>query len=373
MKKIISKIMVKILNFLLILPLPSIKKLKKTDEFIYLSEKYKKNKLEIAKNNFKFNKEINLSFVVTTYNSEKYIEKCIYSLLNQETSYKCEIIVVDDGSTDNTLNILKIFKNIKVFKNKHSGISKTRNFGLSKVTGEYVAFVDSDDFIAPNYVERVLVNAYKNNSDVLKFGYYIYNFKKKNIISKSKDMISNTYTKLGKNILNYPGYAWGQITKTILFNDISFPENYDYEDMINRILVYRKAKTFTYINERLYYYSQHGNNISKKLNSSKNLDQFYLFQELYHLSNKMNLRMDEELYLTLLYEASTMLFLRTRHLKKSTKKYLFSLSSDFITKINYKCELNKDEEKIYKIFKNKNYTKFNIYCIYKILKTRCGE
>ncbi|MBQ9920107.1 MAG: glycosyltransferase family 2 protein, partial [Clostridia bacterium] len=102
-----------------------------------------------------------VSIIVPVYNVAEYLEDCLNSLVNQ--SYEnIEIISINDGSKDNSLEILKTFAEkdlrIKVFDNENHGVSYTRNFGIKNCTGDYIAFVDSDDIVAKNYIE-VLVNS----------------------------------------------------------------------------------------------------------------------------------------------------------------------------------------------------------------------
>ena len=100
-----------------------------------------------------------VSIIVPMYNSEKYIERCVKSLISQ--SYKnIEIVLVDDGSKDKTIEILKIYKDkdsrIKLYKKKNRGASSARNYGLEKCTGNYILFVDADDYIDSNMVQDML-------------------------------------------------------------------------------------------------------------------------------------------------------------------------------------------------------------------------
>ena len=113
--------------------------------------------------------QMKVSIIVPTYNVENYIEDCLDSLVNQ-TLQDIEIIVINDGSTDNTLeNILKYStkdKRIKVLYQKNAGPSAARNKGLEAATGEYVAFVDADDWISPNYMENLYREITQNNCDI---------------------------------------------------------------------------------------------------------------------------------------------------------------------------------------------------------------
>ena len=114
-----------------------------------------------------------ISIIVPIFNAEKYINKCIDSLLNQ-TKKELEIILVNDGSTDNTENIIKNYKDkrIKYYKNKNQGIGKSRNFGITKATGKYIMFIDSDDYIEDNACELLFEKAEKDNLDIVICDFY---------------------------------------------------------------------------------------------------------------------------------------------------------------------------------------------------------
>ena len=111
-----------------------------------------------------------ISVVVIAYNMENYLKKCLDSLANQ-TLKDIEIIVVNDGSTDETENIMKLytkkFKNIKGFTKENGGISSARNYGISKATGQYIAFLDSDDYVEVDMYEKMCSKAKNGNFDVV--------------------------------------------------------------------------------------------------------------------------------------------------------------------------------------------------------------
>lgn len=110
-----------------------------------------------------------VTIIVPIYNADKYLAECITSILNQ-THKKLEIILVNDGSTDKTKEILDFFQEkdsrIKVFHRENSGVSETRNFGIDVATGEYICFSDADDKLESNYVEYLLHLAVDNEADM---------------------------------------------------------------------------------------------------------------------------------------------------------------------------------------------------------------
>lgn len=112
-----------------------------------------------------------ISIIVPMYNAENYIERCILSIMNQ-TYPNIEVLVIDDGSKDNSgrivLSLVEKFKGkLKYFKKLNSGVSATRNYGLEKASGNYFAFVDSDDYIASNMYESMLQLLLQHNADLV--------------------------------------------------------------------------------------------------------------------------------------------------------------------------------------------------------------
>ena len=118
---------------------------------------------------------VKVSIIVPVYNVEKYLSKCLESLINQ-TLKDIEIICVNDGSTDNSLSILKEYANkdsrIKIIDKQNEGVSVARNTGIEVATGEYLIFVDSDDYLVENACEKALNTIEHNNSDICIFGHY---------------------------------------------------------------------------------------------------------------------------------------------------------------------------------------------------------
>ena len=114
-----------------------------------------------------------ISIIVPIYNAEKYLNKCLDSLINQ-TKKELEFVLINDGSTDKTDSIIKNYndKRIKYFKNKNQGIGKTRNFGISKSSGKYIMFLDSDDYLKKEACEILYKKAITTNSDLVICDFY---------------------------------------------------------------------------------------------------------------------------------------------------------------------------------------------------------
>ena len=115
---------------------------------------------------------VKISVIIPVYNVEKYLKECLDSVINQ-TLKDIEIICVNDGSTDNSLNILENYakkdNRIIVISQKNKGLSGARNTGLKYCSGEYVSFIDSDDYVSKDLFELTYNNAISNNSDLVIF------------------------------------------------------------------------------------------------------------------------------------------------------------------------------------------------------------
>lgn len=178
---------------------------------------------------------IKVSVIIPVYNCERYIEECIQSLLGQ-TLKECEFIFINDGSTDNTYNLLtkyeKLDKRIKLINQSNQGVSAARNNGLAVVSGEYIGFVDGDDTVDKDYFEKLYFTAIKNNIDIVGCGW-----KEKNKeITRNIDIPFTKNKVLNKEFIKeiiYPALVesdslnaiWNKIykSKLILSNNISFP------------------------------------------------------------------------------------------------------------------------------------------------------
>lgn len=209
---------------------------------------------------------IMLSFIIPAYNSEKYIRYCLDSVFDQ-TNGNYEVIVINDGSTDNTQSILeeyiRIYKErIRVFSQKNQGISAARNKGVIEARGEYITFIDHDDQIEKNYVEDVISAINEGCYDVLTFGH---------------DRIDA----LGNIIGRYPvsknveWARWGVCTVWLLVakrsiyieNNIRFPVGLFNEDVPVSINVAYYSTNFGILNKILYHYRVYTGNTCSKIHS----------------------------------------------------------------------------------------------------------
>ena len=201
-----------------------------------------------------------ISIIVPIYNAEKYIKKCLDSIINQ-TKKEIEIILVNDGSTDNTENIIKEYKDkrIKYFKNNNHGIGYTRNFGIDKSTSKYIMFLDSDDYLDKTACEELFKKAEKDNLDIVISDFYkVYEDRVEEIKLPS---FEDSSLKENPDILTEYLNPWAKLynSKLVKDNNIKFVEDLKYEDAPFVIEALDKAKKIGKVNKPLNYYVIHGN------------------------------------------------------------------------------------------------------------------
>lgn len=247
-----------------------------------------------------------LSIIVPVYNVEKYLPKCLESLTNQ-TLKDIEIICVNDGSMDNSLAILKEFASkdsrIKIIDNQHQGVAKTRNTGIEQATGEYIGFVDSDDFIDIDFFEKLYNSATENNSDIAiasilkhKNFFNIYNAKytKEEIAITIQDKI-----KLCEDKKHFFFYAWNKIYHSgfIKENNIKFSEGQIYEDVMFAIKALYYSNKIISVYGTKYHYIEHENSLTKYKDKTgeKEQDLIKAYSELQEFCNSKNIEIPERL------------------------------------------------------------------------------
>ena len=357
------KLLRKILYFLRFNRLLGILKCKRkysfNDSKKIISKIYKDKNIEVSTKKLKDNEvKYDLSIIIPVYNCESFIDICISSLINQNTKYNYEIIVVNDGSRDNSLMRLnKYNKKIKIINQGNSGAATARNKGVISSNGRYLGFVDIDDYISSDFVEKMLDYAYKTKSDVIKCNYFCFDEKK---ILYSTNYQSKTINKKIKNeSIITDGFIWNGIYKREIFENISFPDGFMFEDMIFKMVILEKINSFSQIEDKLYYFRRNKKSTSRnKINyiNYSVLDQLFLPFKLIEL---YNLEISNSLIKTLLNECTSLLFFRIRYLSINLKKAIFiyvsCMINEYLSNID-KCILNRYEEDAVKAFLNYDYS-----------------
>ena len=240
-----------------------------------------------------------VSIIIPTYNNEEYLDKCLASISGKYES-NVEILVIDDGSTDHTANIVKKYiyhyNNIHYFYQKNSGVSVARNIGLEKATGEYIFFLDSDDYMSKNGISQLIKYADGQN-DLIVFPYALVGdngFKddqsegEETVIVKDCDKIIKSAL-IGETVISSFSKqdmrsSCSKLIKSEIIrkNNIRFDKNIDIaEDMVFMLHVYEYIEKVLFVNTIVYLYfknnnsainSYHPNYINNILKVDSNVD-----------------------------------------------------------------------------------------------------
>ena len=239
-----------------------------------------------------------VSVIVPVYNVERYIRKCLESLVNQ-TLYDMEIIVVNDGSTDLSKNIIEEYtsqySNVKYYKKENGGLSDARNYGMKYATGEYIAFLDADDYIDAKTYEIMYEKAQKENSDIVECNFYwVYGKRKKKDIGEKYDGKTEMMEKARV-------VAWNKLYRRELIENlqIEFPKGLQYEDVEFFYKLVPYIEKVSFVKEPLIYYIQRKESLSNFQNE-KTRDIFTVLENviLFYKSKNLYEKYKEELEYT---------------------------------------------------------------------------
>ena len=281
-----------------------------------------------------------LSVIIPAYNVENWIEQCICSVL-QISDFSYEIIIIDDGSRDRTMEIIKHFqklnsKIIKAFYTENKGLSSARNLGVSNACGEYILFVDSDDFIDPIEMTKLLHNLSKINVDICLYNGFKYienqqpiRLIKDNLQLKNHNNTNGTFFLEKLLNLSHEHIAvWGKIfsTKLLKQNNITFPAGIKHEDITYIFMTFLAANKVSYIEYACYYYRQRENSITSNPDINNIKGRVFSVKQLLDIfkSNKINNRTFNDY---LIYQLNRTVKYMPNEIKSSAFKLLFCRSS----------------------------------------------
>lgn len=213
-----------------------------------------------------------ISIIVPVYNVERYLKDCIESILAQ-TYKNFELILVDDGSPDKCGKICDYYgkkdRRIKVIHKLNGGLSDARNAGIEIAKGDYIGFVDSDDFIMPDMYEKLLDACIKYSADISMCG--------RNIVNENKDVIGELFVidkiekydkkdAIGKLLLwdSCDSAAWDKLYKRSIFEEVRYPVGVMSEDYAVTARLFANANSIVHVGEPLYNYTQRSNSITKQ-------------------------------------------------------------------------------------------------------------
>lgn len=227
-----------------------------------------------------------VSIIVPVYNVEKYLNQCIDSLINQ-TYKELQIILIDDGSSDESGKICDEYakkdKRIEVIHKENGGLSSARNMGLKKVRGEYVAFIDSDDYVLDHFVETLVRNIEKNQADISMCGSVCMD-------ESGKYLFADRYLEkcyIGKEIVDafilpLKTAVWNKLFRTLYIGSNRFPEGRIHgEDLVFITSIIKRETILASSNYIGYYYIKHPNSITTGKFSNHSFDEVYCKDKSY--------------------------------------------------------------------------------------------
>ena len=289
-----------------------------------------------------------VSVIVPVYNVEPYLDKCLNTLVNQ-TLKKIEIIIVNDGSKDNSEKIIEKYlkkypEKIKYIKKANGGLSSARNEGLKYASGEYIGFVDSDDYVSLNTFNLMYKKAKEKNFDLVVCNLnYVYETKTK-MVSAGLDKDLENEDEVKKNIVFLYPAVWNKLYKKEILDSLKFKEGIWYEDVEFNFRVYPRVKSIGYVDKPLIQYVQRESSISKTIDKR-------LFNYLDNFNGLIRYYQDNNLYNKYYFE-----------LEYSYVRYLYAT---FIKQLSYTNDKELFKEGVKEAIKNvqehfPNYKK-NIY------------
>lgn len=227
-----------------------------------------------------------ISIIIPIYKVEKYLSNCIDSVLNQ-TYKNMEIILIDDGSPDQCGVIADSYKEkdrrVRVIHQENGGLSDARNSGIEVATGKYIVFVDSDDMISEEFVEKMHRYILENNAQISVCKRLTF-YEDKRIdraVKKMPKVKIEDSAEAAKKILYQKGYdvsAWGKMYLKETFEGVYFPKGYNFEDIPTIYKSFMNADKVVFTNETLYEYLIRENSIETEPFTLKKLDGIYTGQ-----------------------------------------------------------------------------------------------
>lgn len=219
-----------------------------------------------------------ISLIVPVYNVEDYVEECLESICGQ-TYLNLEIIIVNDGSCDGSRNICERYRKndnrIIILDKQNGGLASARNAGLDIATGDYIGFVDSDDYIINTMYEKMLNIAMEKSADIVVCQKVIRSEKLSDTWDTCIQM--NNIDALKKLTLGieFGSHVCDKLFKREVFNGVRFPEGKTYEDLYTTFKVVDKVKNLVFLNANMYYYRTNMQGITQKRFDASNMNILY--------------------------------------------------------------------------------------------------
>lgn len=295
-----------------------------------------------------------LQIIIPAYNVEKYIGECLKSVLCQKTKYNVLATIVNDGSTDNTAEIIENIVHgfqggieIEVISQRNHGLSGARNAGLQIIKGKYIMFLDSDDVLPDNAIDIMIEAAQKDNTDIVQGRWYDFDdsHQIENVVSSNR----------------ISGVAWGKIYKAEVLQNFQFPEGYWFEDTPITFILAALPYQHKTIADTVYGYRLNPNGITaSSVYNKKSVDTYWITEKCLEEFPVFNLPYDQRAYEYLLHQ-SIMNARRTFKQPRMIRKSIFVLTNALMKKYFNDCWTNNlDMEQIEQALKKKQFIRFEM-------------
>ncbi len=236
-----------------------------------------------------------VTVIVPVYQAENYLERCIQSIQNQ-TYRNLEILLIDDGSTDASGKICDNYEKedirIQVFHKKNGGLSEARNYGIERAKGEYLAFVDSDDYVAEDFIETLLESAIRNQSELVMCQFVQVHGEKLPAGQKGEERVVSVmeaWTHLCSNSKQHILYtvAWNKLYQRNLFDTVRYPVGKIHEDEGTTYRILDQVKELVVIEKKMYGYYMSPNSITRSPYQQRRQDILdFQIEKIHFLKNK---------------------------------------------------------------------------------------
>lgn len=299
-----------------------------------------------------------LSIIVPAYNAEKTILSCIDSVIQQTTKYDYELIVVNDGSKDGTRAIIEKTDDlhIKLINQENRGFSGARNRGIDESVGKYIMFLDADDMLVGDCIEKMLDRIIEQDADIVQGSYYSFTDENNKWESILHDGVESDTESITRN----PGFPWAKIYRREMFHQLRFPLDIWFEDTIVCMLLYRMCRKMAVMEDMVYAYRINPEGITKRARHSKKcVDHYWVMEYVLKKSHELGLKDDEIQYRLVRGHMSTLLYRRISLMEEQVKESAFILACEMLDEIRPKefrqYEDNVIMRDIERAFKTRNY------------------
>lgn len=305
--------------------------------------------------------EYDVRIIIPVYNAEKYLDECIQSVIHQKTHYSYQAFFVNDGSSDQSLTILEKYTRypyISIITTTNGGVSAARNTALKHINSRYVMFLDADDYLAEDAIEKMLSKADETGADIVEGN---------NILFEGEKILSTSSHRDAEGAdLQMHGVVWGKVYKAHIWKDISFPLDYWYEDTLDWLLIYQKPLKKVTIKDVIYYYRATPAGYSRGHNTAKRrIETYWVTKQLLHDAQDLHLPLTTFFYETYLRQCS----LNTRRVamlgNRKVDYALFKAQQALLQKYFATFQTQGEKEKrIESALLNNDFKEYFLYCLF---------